>query len=83
MDASALFAQQGTVVDPGLWDQFGPFAIVFLLMAAAILELRAQNKALHAELAEVRKQMIDNVIPTATLMVEALRTAADRKDGHQ
>lgn len=74
-----LLGQDGgaTTADPSMWEQFGPFAIVFVLMAAAILDQRATIRAQAAELKEVREQMLSEVVPVATRMVDTLKDVAD------
>ena len=53
---SGLLLQTGLPSDPSTWEQFGPFAIVFVLMAAAIgwlLRERGIERTSHqAEIAD-------------------------------
>lgn len=62
--------------DPSLWTQFGPFAIVFILMAGLILDQRATIKSQAREITEGRKQIVEDVVPLAVRMVDVLRDVA-------
>lgn len=61
----------------GTWQQFGAFGMVCLVLVWIILDQRATIREQKQELRENSKVFIDQVVPLATRMLDALKEAGE------
>ena len=64
--------------DLGTWPQFGAFGLVCMVLVWIIVDQRKTINEQKAELREVRQQLVEQVVPLATRMLDALTAAARR-----
>lgn len=64
-------------MDPSLFAPLGVTGVVCVVLSAWIVDLRKQNEALRQELRESNRQMVAEVVPLATRMLDALKEAGD------
>ena len=64
-------------VDPWSFAQFGIGAIVFILMATAIVWLAKRLSASEQRERDLNKVMSEQMVPLATRMLDALKEAGD------
>lgn len=63
--------------DPGSWQQFGAFGMVCVVLVWIILDQRRTISEQRKELREVRDQLVTEVVPLATRMLDALHDASE------
>lgn len=63
--------------DLGTWQQFGAFGLVCLVLVWIIMDQRRTIAEQKDELREVRRQLVEEVVPLATRMLDALREAGE------
>jgi hypothetical protein len=65
------------VADPVTWQAFGAFGMVCVVLVWVIVDQRATIREQKDELRADRKQIIDEVVPLATRMLDALKDAGE------
>lgn len=61
----------------GTWQQFGAFGLVCVVLVWIILDQRRTIQEQKDELREVQRQLVNEVVPLATRMLDALREAGE------
>lgn len=61
----------------GTWQQFGAFGLVCVVLVWIILDQRATIREQRSELRESSKVIMEQVVPLATRMLDALKEAGE------